>query len=137
MIFGEVIMSLPIKLPPFGKFVDALNAAGVKTATARGFWGGVNDNGELVVTIWTDAHDKTGKFYLWRPKTNHGGLKTQWELGNITVGSEVRVILLRQRGNVPLGQYGRTVAGAALLPGNWRVAKLVGDEHWHALVEPV
>ena len=34
-------MSVAFRLPPFGKFVDALNAAGVDTPTARGFWGGV------------------------------------------------------------------------------------------------
>ena len=129
-------MVLPIRLPPFGTFLNALSKAGVRTATARGFWGGVTESGEIVVTIWTDAHDKSGRFYLWKPKTNHGGLKTQWELGNIRPGTEVRTILVRQRGNVPLGQFGRTVGGAALLPGMWRVVKLVEGEHWQALVEP-
>ena len=30
-------MSVAFRLPPFGKLVDALNAAGVDTPTARGF----------------------------------------------------------------------------------------------------
>jgi hypothetical protein len=130
-------MSAPFKLPPFGKFLDALNAAGVETRTARGFWGGVTDEGEIVVTSWTDGNDGTGRFYIWRPNTNHGGLKTAWEVGNIRAGTEVRMILLRQRGNVPLGHEGRSVAGAALMPGKWRVRELIADKNWHAVIEPL
>jgi hypothetical protein len=129
-------MDILFKLPPFGKFVDALNAAGVKTKTARGFWGGVADEGEIVVTSWTDGNDGKGRFYIWRPTTNHGGLKTQWEVGNIRVGTEVRTILLRQRGDVPITQPGRSVAGAVLMPGKWRVVELVDDKDWDAVIEP-
>jgi hypothetical protein len=75
------------------------------------FWGGENSDGEIVVTSWIDANDGAGRFRIWRPKTNHGGLKAQWEVGNIRVGTEVRLILLRQRGNVPLDtDVNRTVA---------------------------
>ena len=56
-------MSVAFRLPPFGKFVDALNAAGVDTPTARGFWGGVTPSGEIVVTSWTDANDGSGRFF--------------------------------------------------------------------------
>ena len=130
-------MSAAFKLPPFGKFVDALNAAGVETRTARGFWGGVTRDGEIVVTAWTDGNDGGGRFYIWRPSTNHGGLKTQWEVGNMRVGTEVRMILLRQRGATPIGGEARSVAGAALMPGKWRVAELVTDKPWHAVIRPV
>jgi hypothetical protein len=130
-------MTAPFKLPPFGKFLDALNAAGVETRTARGFWGGVTPAGEIIVTSWTDGNDGAGRFYIWRPSTNHGGLKTAWEVGNFRVGAEVRMILLRQRGNVPLGVEGRSVAGAALMPGKWRIAELVSDKDWHGVIEPL
>ncbi len=130
-------MTAPFKLPPFGKFLDALNAAGVRTRTARGFWGGVTADGGIVVTAWTDGNDGNGRFYIWRPNTNHGGLKTEWEVGNIRVGVEVRLILLRQRGNVPIEGEARSVAGAALMPGKWRVVELVTDKSWRAVIEPV
>lgn len=129
-------MSVPLKIPPFGKFLAALNAAGVQTRTARRFWGGVTPDGEIVVTSWIDGNDGTGRcrFRIWRPRTNHGGLRTQWEVGNIRVGTEVRMILLRQRGNVPIGEPGRTVASAALMPGKWRVVE--AGKNWDADVEP-
>jgi hypothetical protein len=62
-----------------------------------------------------------------------GGLKTEWEVGNIRVENEVRMILLRRRVAAPIGGEARSVAGAALMPGNWRVAELVTDKSWHAL----
>jgi len=130
-------MNQLFKLPPFGKFLVALNAAGVTTGSARGFWGGVTPDGVIVVTSWTDANDGAGRFYIWRPSTNHGGLKTAWEVGNIRAGTEVRLILLRQRGKEPIGGPSRSVAEAALMPGKWRVTELVSDKSWHAVVEPV
>jgi hypothetical protein len=62
------------------------------------------------------------------PNTDHGGLKTAWEVGNIRLGTDVRMILVRQRGNIPSGTPGRTVKDAALLPGKWRVVKMVRDQ---------
>jgi hypothetical protein len=32
-----------------------------------------------------------------------GGLRTEWEVGNLRVGTEVRMILLRQRRVAPIG----------------------------------
>jgi len=127
---------MSIKLPPFGKYLDKLHEAGIETGSARGFWGGVNQNGGLVVTSWIDANDGNGRFYLWRPPTNHGGLKAAWELGNIRPGVEVSVILLRQRGNVALCNGPRSVAEAALLPDKWLVMQMVTDQKWQALMEP-
>ena len=132
----ENVMNVKFKLPPFGKFMDMLNLAGVRTKSGRGFWGGVNDEGEIIVTSWIDLNDGDGRFYIWRPKTNHGGLKAQWEVGNIRVGTEVRMILLRQRGNTPIGEPGRSVAGAVLMPGKWRVAEMVEGKKWDATIEP-
>jgi len=124
-----------IKLPPSTKYLDALNAAGVETRTARGFWGGVASDGTIVVTSWTDANDGNGRFYLWRPKTNHGGLRTQWEVGNIRTGTEVRLILLEQRGRLPIGEPGRSVACAYQMPAKWRVVEIVADKEWQAVIE--
>ena len=53
------------------------------------------------------------------------------------VGTEVRMILLRQRGRAPIGDEQRTVAGAALMPGRWRIAELVSDKSWHAVIRRV
>jgi hypothetical protein len=128
-------MTVPLVLPRFGKFLEKLNSAGVHTRTARGFWGGVTPDGEVVVTSWTDANDGAGRFYIWRPKTNHGGLRTAWEVGNVRVGTEVRLILLRQRGNLEIGRPGRSVAEATLLPEKWRVVEMISGESWDAVVE--
>jgi hypothetical protein len=131
----ETFMDMKFKLPPFGKLVDMFNEAGIRTKSGRGFWGGVTDEGEIIVTSWIDSNDGDGRFYIWCPKTNHGGLKAQWEVGNIRVGTAVRMILLRQRGNVPIGKPGRSVAGAALMPGKWRVAEIVSGKDWQAMIE--
>lgn len=128
-------MNVHLRLPPFGKFVDALNEAGISTRTARGFWGGVDEDGGIVVTAWIDLNDGDGRFYIWRPRTNHGGLKAQWEIGNIRQGTEVRMILLRQRGSAPVGER-RSVAGAVLMPGKWKVAQMVQGDDWQAVIEP-
>lgn len=125
-----------LQTPPFGTFLAALNGAGVATGSARGFWGGVTPEGKIVVTSWTDLNDGHGRFYIWRPKANHGGLKTAWEVGNIRVGTEVRMVLLRQRGNAVIGEP-RCVAGAALMPGLWRVVEMVANEDWQAVIEQV
>lgn len=120
-------MTIPIKVPAFGKFLNQLKGAGVQTNSARGFWGGVTPEGVIVVTVWTDEKQGDGSFKIWRPRTNHGNLKTAWEVGNIQVGTEVRVILVRQRGSVPSGGAGRQIAGAALMPDKWKVVKISHD----------
>ena len=125
-----------MQVPSFAKYTDVLKAAGVQTGSARGFWGGVSDKDEIVVTTWIDTHDGAGRFYIWRPKTNHGRLRDQWDAGNIRVGTEVKVILLRQRGDLPINQPGREIAGAALLPGKWRVLKMPTEQS-DALIESI
>jgi hypothetical protein len=126
-------MNGSLKISPFGKFLDKLQAAGVETRTARRFWGGVTPEGEIVVTSWTDGNDGKGRFYIWRPETNHGGLKTAWQVGNIHVGAEVRMILVRQRGNVPIDKPGRVVHEASLLLGKWQVVEMISDHQ--AIIE--
>ncbi|WP_206454462.1 hypothetical protein [Aurantimonas marina] len=124
-------MEIPFKLPPFQKYHEALISAGVRTATARGFWGGVTEDGQIVATSWIDANDGKGRFSIFRPLTNHGNLKTQWEVGNMQVGTEIRLILLRQRGNKILGEGGRVVKDAVLMPGKWKIVETLYNEERH------
>ena len=126
---------IPVRLPPFGKFTEKLNEAGVVTGTGRQFWGGVNDKGEIIVTAWIDQMRSDGRFPIWRPKTNHGGLLDQWRIGNIRNGADVRLILLRQRGNLPEGVGTRQVGMAALMPGKWRVVEVLAGDGPHAFIE--
>jgi hypothetical protein len=111
-------MNAIFKLPPFGKFLAALNAAGVVTRTARGFWGGVTTEGEIIVTSWTDANDGTGRFYIWRPNTNHGELKTAWEVGNIRVGPRADAALSK------LLTRRLSVIGTSSAPGSTPIARI-------------
>lgn len=102
----------------WGKHLDALRAAGIKTMNARGFRGGKAANGDIVVTAWIDqSHKDGGTFPIWRPKTNHGGLLEAWQLGGIKDGAKVRVILLRRRGS----KTGPAVIHKAALVGYARV----------------
>lgn len=130
---------MTIKLPTFGTLLTALNDAGVRTGSARGFWGGVTPEDEIVVTAWTDASHGNDRFHVTRPSRRHGGLRDAWDLGRIEPGVNVRLILVRQRGDVPLGQGERQVKDAALMPGQWRVIELLRDDQDRprAIVEPV
>jgi hypothetical protein len=132
------MINASLQLPPFGKFLDKLKAAGVHTETARGFWGGIAADGTIVVTSWTDATDGQNRFYILRPKANHGRLKKMWNEGKIRVGTEVSLILLRQRGSIPLGKPGRTIAEAALMPMRWQIVELTTTKkHGAAVIEPI
>ena len=124
------------KASSFGTHLAALRAAGVRTRSARGFWGGVTEKGEIVVTIWEGVRDRDGRYMIWKPPTNHGGLKAAWEQGRVHPGVEVRAILLRAKEVLPIGQR-RSIRGAALLPTRWQVAELVTGENWDALIEPL
>lgn len=126
-------MGVLLRIPSFGKYLSALNAAGIKTRTARGFFGGVTEDGQIVVTSWVDSHDGDHCFFIWRPNTNHGKLKTAWDVGNIRIGTEVRLILLRQRGNSLIGSP-RSVSEAVLMPDRWCVVEMVDNEDWHAVI---
>jgi hypothetical protein len=117
-------------------FRSALNEAGVATGTARGFWGGVAPDGTIVVTGWRDLRASDGGYLVWRPRDNKGGLKAAWERGEIVVGAEVKLIVLKAQEELPIGQDRKAVAGK-LMPGRWRVTELVDDEDWSAVVERV
>jgi hypothetical protein len=116
-------------LPPRQKFGEALRAAGVQCSNPRGWWGGINDKGMPVVSTWLDAGDGPNRFRIWKPVTNHGGLRDEWTVGYIREGTLVRLIVLVQHGDVPLYEAGRRIAGARLMPGIWRVDKMEPDPH--------
>jgi hypothetical protein len=115
-------MNTHIKVPTFGKYLDALRAAGVETNSGRGFFGGLATDGAIVVTAWIHDNNGKGRFKIFRPHTNHGRLLEQWQLGNIHEGTEVRLILVRDRA---VGAH--VVAGGALMEGKWKVVSVTRD----------
>src|SRR4051812_30541091 len=125
---------MAIKLPKFGTLLAALKAAGVETNSARGFWGGVTTDDDIVVTTWTDAGRGGDRFEIWRPRTRHGGLLDMWDLGRIEPGATMKLIMVRQRGTVPPDQGARQVHSAGLMQGRWRVVELTETG---AIIEPV
>ncbi len=124
------------------KFTEALNAAGVKTGTGRGFWGGIAEDGAIVVTSWIQPKDlKDGRRRIHKPFTNHGGLRRAWDSGEVAVGTKVRVILTDPGNSEKTGDKKKAVKAACVLPGYWKVVEF--DEytddpsHPTAWVEPV
>ncbi len=116
-------------IPTFGKMLDQLNAAGIQTKTAHGFWGGgITPDNHIVVTAWGDRKDGAGRYPIRKPTANHGRLKLARELDNIYVGAEVKLILLRPRCSGPSTTPDRSVEEAALMPGKWRVAEMTGGD---------
>lgn len=116
--------------------LDALNEAGVVTNTARGFWGGVASDGSIVVTAWRDLREPDGGYRVWKPRDNKAGLKAAWDEGRIVVGTRVRVIILKAKAELPIGQQRSVVAGK-LMPGEWEIVRLVDGEDWDAVVNRV
>lgn len=123
-----------LKLPTFTTYQLALREAGVETASARGFWGGVSNNGDIVLTTWIDAGTGGGGFQVWKPKTRHGGLMDMWDLGRIQVGAKVRVIIIRPKGHSSRLGEARSIHSAGLTSGYWRVTEAGEDL---AVVEPM
>lgn len=124
------------------KYTEALNAAGVKTGTGRGFWGGIAEDGAIVVTSWIQPDNfKDGRRRIHKPLTNHGGLRRAWDSGEVAVGVKVRVILTDPGNSEKTGDKKKAVKAASVLPGYWRVAAVgFGDDykgHPTAWVEPV
>ena len=85
------------------------------------------------------------KRFIWKPRTNHGGLKGAWDSGALSIGAKVKLILVRK------GKSGQ-VNGAAVQPGYWLVldfferdgrklawiepaASVVGDRSWSGAIE--
>lgn len=119
---------MDVQFEQFGTLLSALNAAGIQTGSARGSWGGVTRDGDIVATAWTDHVAGKDRFSITRPKTRHGGLRDAWDLGRIEPGATIRLILVRQRGDLAPGVPGRMIKDAALMPGRWRVIEVRRDE---------
>lgn len=130
---------MTLQMGSFSTLLAALQKAGVTTGSARGFWGGTTPDNDVVVTAWFDAMDPQGRFTVARPRTRHGGLRDAWDQRRVVPGATVKLVLVRQRGDVRLGEPGRVVKDATLMPGRWRVVELKQDENdWpHAVLEPV
>lgn len=130
---------MALQMDTFTTLLAALQKAGVATGSARGFWGGITSDNDVVVTAWFDAMDAQGRFVVARPQRRHGGLRDAWDQRRVVPGATVKLILVRQRGDVRLGDPGRIVKDAALMPGRWRVVELTQDENdWpHAVIEPL
>ena len=122
-----------MQLPPFEKFTKILNDAGVKTGSGRESLGGVTDDGAIVLTTFIDrGRAADGSWRVWRPKTDHGGLRSQWEIGAITVGTHVRLILAR-----PIKQHeGPPAVKDACLLSETYVIKSVAKDGLTAQVVP-
>jgi hypothetical protein len=121
------------------KFTEALNAAGVSTGTGRGFWGGVTSDGDIVVTSWLKDRNEDGtERFIHKPFTNHGGLRRSWDIGALTIGTKVKVILTDPGNSEGTGDKKKGVKWAAVVPGYWRVTKFGEfDGHSTAFIEPV
>jgi hypothetical protein len=124
---------MPIKLPKFGKFIDALREAGVETGSARGFWGGVTKDDDIVVTAWLDQRRADDSFPIWRPRTRHGGLLDMWEMGRIAPNATVRLIIVRRKAKEDPNERS-SIHSAGLMPGRWRVREF-GEGRATAIVE--
>jgi len=105
---------------------------GVITKTGRGFWGGIAENGDIVVTNWLEDH-KDRRRRINKPFTNHGGLRRAWDGGDIVIGAKVRVILTDRSSSLE-----KTVKAATVLSSYWRVVELGQYAGHHtAWVEPI
>jgi hypothetical protein len=124
---------MAFKHPVFGKLQDALNEAGVVTGSARGFWGGVTPDDDIVVTAWLNEV-RGDRCRIHKPRTRHGGLLDMWEMGRIAQNVTVRLILLRSKGYDSKGDHIYQAAG--LTAGRWKIIS-VDDDGEHATVEPV
>lgn len=120
----------------FTGFLRSLISAGVETGSARGFWGGISKSGDIVVTSWLPdrAEGRPLRRFIWKPTTNHGGLKSAWESGALSIGAKVKLILVRSKAKP--GEPGQ-VGGAAVQPGFWQVVEIFErDGHQLAWIEP-
>ena len=129
---------MAFKHPEFGKLQDALKEAGVVTGSARGFWGGVTPDDDIVVTAWLDQHEGEGRVPIHQPRTRHGGLLDMWEMGRIAPNVTVRLIVLRAHPTKRDARGAHIYQAAGLTAGRWKITKLYEDSDGkHAMVEPV
>jgi hypothetical protein len=108
---------------------------GTVTQSSRGFWGGVMDDGTIVVTAWDDSRPKKDPacYEFKRPRRANGGLLAAWNDGRVGIGKAVRLIVIEPMDrSVLYGERGRKVKSAKLMTGLWRITaygdSVTGDE---------
>jgi hypothetical protein len=102
-------LSAAFNLLPLGKFVDALDTAGVETRTAGGFWDGVTPDGDIVVKSWTAQAVRVEK--TDRPPSR------EWIAGPMAIGQRGMLTFVRR---VSLERRIGTAAGRSLPCDNVR-----------------
>ncbi|CAN1521540.1 hypothetical protein MCEMSEM23_01102 [Rhabdaerophilaceae bacterium] len=103
---------------------------GTVTESARGFWGGMTGDGTLVVTAWDDSGRGDKSYYEFkRPRRTNGGLQAAWDDGRVSIGAEVKLIIIKPSDPaVPYGARGRKVKSATLMPGKWLISEHAPDD---------
>ncbi len=117
-------------------YLEVLQDLGIKTArgtitnSSRGFWGGVTDDGTIVVTAWDDSRPKGESYYeVKRPRRANGGLQAAWDDRRVQTGTAVRLIILEPLDrSIAYGKKGRKVKSAMLMPGFWRISEHAPDD---------
>jgi hypothetical protein len=109
---------------------------GTVTESSRGYWGGLTDNGTIVVTAWTDSRKEGAIAYeIKRPRRNNGGLLASWNAGRLEVGAIVKLIVIEPLDpSIRYGDPGRKVKLAVLKSGRWRITAVSASDK--RLVEP-
>jgi hypothetical protein len=88
--------------------LNIMTSRGTVTESSRGFWGGVTDDGTIVITAWDDSRPR-GETYFD---------------GRIRIGTAVRLIILEPLDrSIAYGKKGRKVKSAKLMPGFWRISE--------------
>ncbi len=103
---------------------------GTVTQSSRGFWGGVTDDGTIVVTTWDDSRPAGESYFEFkRPRRANGGLQAVWDDERVRIGVAVRLIVIEPLDrSVPYGARGRKVKSARLMPGFWRISETAPDD---------
>lgn len=117
-------------------YLQILQELGVRTSrgtiteSSRGFWGGVTDDGTIVVTAWDDSRPNGENYYEFkRPRRTNGGLQAAWDDGRVRVGSDVRLIILEPLDrSIAYGKKGRKVKSAKLMQGAWYISEHAPDD---------
>jgi hypothetical protein len=119
-----------------GSYLAILQQLGIRTSqgtvtqSSRGFWGGVTDDGTIVVTTWDDSRPAGESYFEFkRPRRANGGLQAAWDDDRVRIGVAVRLIVIEPLDrSVPYGARGRKVKSARLMPGFWRISEKAPDD---------
>jgi hypothetical protein len=104
--------------------LKVMTSRGTVTESSRGFWGGVTEEGMIVITAWSDSRKDSETHYEFkRPRRTNGGLQAAWDDGRIRIGEAVRLIVIEPMDpKIPYGDRGRKVKSAELKEEFWRIS---------------